>query len=78
VIFSTPSPLRLLAILALLAATAHPTLCAQRPSPPPNILFILIDDMPWFGTPVRMSADLPESAMAFRHMPHVEKLAARA
>ena len=44
---------------------------------PPNIVFILIDDMPWFGTPVRMSADLPESAMAFRHMPNVQKLAAQ-
>ncbi len=42
---------------------------------PPNIVFILIDDMPWFGTPVRMSAELPESAMAFRFMPNVEKLA---
>lgn len=44
---------------------------------PPNIVLFLVDDMPWFGTPVRMSADLPESAMAFRHMPNVEKLAAQ-
>jgi len=43
----------------------------------PNIVFILIDDMPWFGTPVRMDADMPASAMAFRHMPNVEKLAAQ-
>lgn len=56
-----------------LCARAH---AAARPSAPPNFVFILIDDMPWFGTPVRMSADLPESAMAFRHMPNVEKLAA--
>ena len=40
----------------------------------PNIVFILIDDMPWFGTPVRMDADLPASAMAFRQMPNVVKL----
>jgi arylsulfatase A len=59
-------------LLLLLAPVLH----AQRVSPPPNIVFILIDDMPWFGTPVRMSPDLPESAMAFRHMPNVEKLAA--
>lgn len=43
----------------------------------PNFVFILIDDMPWFGTPVRMDADMPESAMAFRNMPNVEKLAAQ-
>jgi arylsulfatase A-like enzyme len=43
----------------------------------PNIVFILIDDMPWFGTPVRMDADMPASAMAFRNMPNVEKLAAQ-
>ena len=42
-----------------------------------NIVFILIDDMPWFGTPVRMDADMPGSAMAFRNMPNVEKLAAQ-
>jgi arylsulfatase A-like enzyme len=41
----------------------------------PNIVFILVDDMPWFGTPVRMSPDLPESASAFRRMPNVETLA---
>ena len=54
-----------------------PTLAAERAAQPPNIVFILVDDMPWFGTPVRMSAALPESAMAFRHMPNVEKLAAQ-
>jgi len=43
----------------------------------PNIVFILVDDMPWFGTPVRMDPDMPESAMAFRKMPNVEKLAAQ-
>ncbi len=43
----------------------------------PNFVFILIDDMPWFGTAVRMDAALPESAMAFRKMPNVEKLAAQ-
>lgn len=43
----------------------------------PNIVFFLIDDMPWFGTPVRMDANMPESAMAFRNMPNVDKLAAQ-
>jgi hypothetical protein len=42
----------------------------------PNFVFILIDDMPWFGTPVRMDASVPGSAMAFRQMPRVARLAA--
>lgn len=42
---------------------------------PPNIIFILSDDMSWFGTPVRMDANDPSSAMAFRVMPALEKLA---
>jgi len=66
-----------LPILFVLVALCVPALAADRPAPPPNIVFILIDDMPWFGTSVRMSADQPESAMAFRHMPNVEKLAAQ-
>lgn len=64
-------------LLLLAVAMVSRTLAADRPSSPPNIVFILVDDMPWFGTPVRMSAELPESAMAFRQMPNVEKLAAQ-
>lgn len=41
----------------------------------PNIVFILVDDMPWYGTSVRMDADNPGSAMAYIDMPNVEKLA---
>ncbi len=66
---------RLAVLLLLIGALCARALAADRPAPPPNFVFILIDDMPWFGTPVRMSAELPESAMAFRHMPNVEKLA---
>ena len=69
--------LRFALLLSILGAMGSSALAAARPSAPPNIVFILIDDMPWFGTPVRMSPDLPESAMAFRHMPNVEKLAAQ-
>ncbi len=69
--------LRLALLLLLGGALGSRALAADRPAPPPNFVFILIDDMPWFGTPVRMSPDLPESAMAFRHMPNVEKLAAQ-
>jgi arylsulfatase A-like enzyme len=41
----------------------------------PNIVLILIDDMPWYGTDVRMDPNLPGSAMAFRNMPNVQRLA---
>ena len=68
---------RLTLLLLLIGAPCARAPAADRPAQPPNIVFILIDDMPWFGTPVRMSPDLPESAMAFRHMPNVEKLAAQ-
>ena len=63
-------------LLLIIAAIASAS-AAERPAQQPNIVFILIDDMPWFGTPVRMSPDLPESAMAFRNMPNVQKLAAQ-
>ncbi len=64
----------------LLGCCLHLAASAAKPAEPavsPNIILILIDDMPWFGTPVRMSPELPGSAMAFRHMPDVEKLAAQ-
>jgi arylsulfatase A-like enzyme len=64
-------------LLLLIGAPCARAPAAERSAQQPNIVFILIDDMPWFGTPVRMSPDLPESAMAFRHMPNVEKLAAQ-
>lgn len=41
----------------------------------PNIVFILVDDMPWYGTSVRMDAENPGSAMSYIEMPNVEKLA---
>lgn len=41
----------------------------------PNIVFILIDDMFWYGTSIRMDAENPGSAMAYIKMPNVEKLA---
>lgn len=43
----------------------------------PNILFILVDDMPWFGTPVEQKAGYSPSKMAFRRMPNVETIAQR-
>jgi arylsulfatase A-like enzyme len=58
-------------LAALLAADMPKT------SAKPNIVVILVDDMAWFETPVRMDPDMPASAMALRNMPHVEKLAAQ-
>lgn len=68
---------KLLVFTALLL-TPLAALNAVEPSKPltkPNIVFILIDDMPWYGTDVRMDPDLPSSAMAFRNMPNVQRLA---
>ncbi len=64
-------------LVALALAVAGDAVAAPAPDTKPNIVFILVDDMPWFGTPVRMDADNPASAMAFRNMPNVEKLAAQ-
>lgn len=41
----------------------------------PNIVFVLIDDMSWSGTQVRMDADLPASATAFIQTPNLVRLA---
>jgi len=41
----------------------------------PNFVFILVDDMAWYGTSVRMDAELPASGMAFSSMPNLRKLA---
>ncbi len=55
----------------ILCATAGMAMAADRP----NIVLILVDDMPWYGTEVRMDPGLSGSAMAFRHMPNVQRLA---
>jgi len=63
-------------MLAMLAAWILAAAGARAAAPEkPNIVLILIDDMPWYGTDVRMDPDLPGSAMAFRHMPNVQRLA---
>ncbi len=59
--------------LAAFLATAGSSTGEETPAPP-NIVLILIDDMPWCGTPVRMAEDIAGSAMAFRRMPNVMKL----
>jgi arylsulfatase A-like enzyme len=65
----------LLTFLCLLCALAPLRVAGAAPSQP-NFVFILVDDMPWYGTSVRMDASNPGSAMAYIRMPHVERLAA--
>jgi arylsulfatase A-like enzyme len=63
--------LKLLRLVFILCAPASMATAADRP----NLVLILVDDMPWYGTDVRMDPDLPGSAMAFRNMPNVQRLA---
>jgi arylsulfatase A-like enzyme len=60
--------------LLLLCGCAGQTVAADGR---PNIVLILIDDMPWYGTPVPMDDQIPGSCMAFRRMPNLEKLASQ-
>ncbi|MEM7673469.1 MAG: sulfatase [Verrucomicrobiota bacterium] len=62
--------------ITLLALTAV-TICAEPSTSRPNIVFILIDDMPWWGTSVSQQADNRQSTSIFRNTPNLEKLAAR-
>ncbi|RME90491.1 MAG: sulfatase, partial [Verrucomicrobia bacterium] len=66
-------------LITLAAAAAGigwtPSTRAASPVAKPNIVFVLIDDMAWYGTSVRMDPALPGSGMDFIRMPHVEQLA---
>lgn len=61
------------AVYATDAVTQH----AQAVTSKPNIVFILIDDMPWYGTKVRSDPSHPASASSFLDMPNLEKFAAQ-
>jgi arylsulfatase A-like enzyme len=63
------------AVLLLLCALAPLPESRAAAQSKPNIVFILIDDMPWYGTSVRMDATLPGSGMAFLKTPHIARLA---
>ena len=43
----------------------------------PNIVLILIDDMPWWGTTVEQQAGNPQSKSIYRVTPNVERIAER-
>ncbi len=43
----------------------------------PNIVFILVDDMPWWGTSVAQQEGNPQSTSIYRITPNVQKLAAQ-
>lgn len=57
--------------LILISITLAPLNSAQRP----NIIFFLIDDWAWNGTPIPMNDQMPNSKMPLLHMPHLEQLA---
>ena len=63
--------LKVLRQVSILCAAGATAMAADRP----NIVLFLIDDMPWYGTDVQMDPDLPASAMSFRNMPNLQKLA---
>jgi arylsulfatase A len=66
----------LAATVALCLAFCCPHLHAESQVPErPNIVFILIDDMPWYGTSVAMDPSIPGSAMKFVETPNIEHLA---
>ncbi len=57
------------AMLALAAVGCSPESVDLPEAPPPNIIFILIDDLGW--------ADLPAYGNAFHETPHIDRLAAQ-
>lgn len=72
----TWNPFRLVTVaILLLCHTAALRESRAVEQAKPNIVFILIDDMPWYGTSVRMDAENPGSAMKYIQMPNVDKLA---
>ena len=42
----------------------------------PNIILVLVDDMPWWGTSVEQEAGNPQSTSKYRFTPNIERLAA--
>ncbi|MGB0372388.1 MAG: sulfatase [Opitutales bacterium] len=59
-------------LLSLLACALAMTSVAQKQ---PNIVFVLVDDMPWWGTSVQQLEGDPRSTSIYRDTPHVARLA---
>ncbi len=58
-------------LLSFGSAWCAQAIAAERP----NIVFLYIDDWAWYGTPIAMRADMPNSHMPGIHMPNIERLA---
>lgn len=68
--------LAMLSINTMTAATSNTqSIPPKNNGEKPNFVFILVDDMAWYSTSVRMDKNLPASGMAFCSMPNVQKLA---
>lgn len=65
--------------LSSLRISALVTLCAFTvvTAKQPNIVFILVDDMPWWGTSVAQLEGDPRSTSQFRITPNIERIAQR-
>lgn len=66
-------------LLIALACSVALSQCLHAEQAPakPNIVLILTDDMPWFGTSVAMDQSIAGSHLEFLEMPNLEKLAAQ-
>jgi arylsulfatase A len=63
--------------LSLILCSAFFMLFGLSANDKPNIVFILIDDMPWHGTSVEQQAGNPQSKSIYRITPNVERIAER-
>lgn len=57
--------------------TAFFMLTGVHASNKPNIILILIDDMPWWGTTIDQQAGNPQSKSIYRLTPNIERIAER-
>ncbi|MBL9163227.1 MAG: sulfatase-like hydrolase/transferase [Planctomycetaceae bacterium] len=69
--------LRALRALCFLAAAAAWSLEGARAQtvPPPNFLFVIVDDMSWAGSSVQMDPNIPDSKSDYYQTPRLEQLA---
>ena len=65
------------AFTALAQAQAQPAQGADQNQAPPNFLVILVDDMAWSGTSVKLDPDREDSRSDYYRTPALERLAAQ-